>query len=405
MNFLKNFIQFKTLDPVVRQLVIVAVVSSIGQIIFGTFINIYAYQISGWWNGLLRGMVGMLTTTFLAFLVVGVFSRKYNINMKPLLIWGVFIYGLSFLFMIPKDITSIIAWYIVYWIGNGLFYCAFNTYELKRVEIKHRGNYSGIWTAFSWLAKILVPLFVGLLFFLMKDISIDPYVVLLPIGSVSCFISLYRLRKIPNEYLPKLDLADIRHFFKRKNARWLFNVSLRGSYWIASLALLIISFYLLKTEANVGIYTSIIALFTLLALISIWRQVNENNRVRYLGFACLGLALMYIFYAYHITTLWLIVVSIGSVTLVPIQSIMDKVNYMRVLESLQSPTQNIFSPILSAEFLLYVIRMVCIGILLFLVWSNTKTVMKYALIISAIGVLLIWFSLRMRERKQRDGRT
>jgi len=114
-------------------------------------------------------------------------------------------------------------------------------------------------------------------------------------------------------------------------------------------------------------------------------------------------ALMYIFYAYNISTLWFIVVSIGSVTLVPIQYIIDKVNYMRVIESLQSPAKNIFSPILSAELMLYIGRLITIGLLLFfMIWSNTQTVMKYSLIIWAIGVLLVWFSLRMREKKQKS---
>ncbi|MEI8091704.1 MAG: hypothetical protein WCG98_05810 [bacterium] len=50
MHFLRKFVQFKTLDPIVRELIIISVIANIGQIIFGTFINIYAYQIAGGWS-------------------------------------------------------------------------------------------------------------------------------------------------------------------------------------------------------------------------------------------------------------------------------------------------------------------------------------------------------------------
>ena len=401
MHFLRKFVQFKTLDPIVRELIIISVIANIGQIIFGTFINIYAYQIAGGWSWLLWGTLLMLTMTLIPFVIVGFLSRRHVLNMRPLFIAGIIIYGLSFLCMLPGTLWSLLVWYFVYGVANGLFYCAWNTYELKRISIAARGQYSGIWQAFYGLAKIIIPLLISLLFFLLKDVNMTPYIILLPLSAIVSFISLYRVRKLPDEYLPKLQTADMHYFFQRKHFRWIFNISMRGIYRMVALTLLIISFYILKTEINIWIYTSVIALFTLLALVYIWRQVQEHNRVMYLGLACISLTLMYIFYAYHITPLGFIIVSIWSVTLVPIHAIFDKVNYLRVLESLQSPTQNIFSPILGAEFLLYVTRALSILILLFFVWQSTETVMKYALLIPAIWISLLRCSLYMWERQNK----
>ncbi|MEI8091705.1 MAG: hypothetical protein WCG98_05815 [bacterium] len=50
----------------------------------------------------------MLTMTLIPFVIVGFLSRRHVLNMRPLFIAGIIIYGLSFLCMLPGTLWSLL---------------------------------------------------------------------------------------------------------------------------------------------------------------------------------------------------------------------------------------------------------------------------------------------------------
>ena len=142
---------------------------------------------------------------------------------------------------------------ILFGLGNGTFWNAVHTQELKNIENQNRDFYSSSISAGQNIISIVVPFLVALIFYVTDLYRMDGYWILFEILPIVYLFSFIFIHHIDSYFPPKITRKDVSNFFDLKKYKFghLYFL-LRGmSHGFIFCTMPIITITMLKNEVNI----------------------------------------------------------------------------------------------------------------------------------------------------------
>ncbi len=352
------------------------------------------------------GVMLSFTGAMIGFCVFGYIVSHYRLDAKQ----GFYYSFISFsggLLILSQASTETLAYLalFIYGLGSGFFWLTVHTYELTETKDEERDFYSSVLSSGTKLISILSPLCATALLWISTSVlqigsftllfTITPFIYLL---GLFCFKGLQTYRPV------RIDLADFRHFFSEKrNLLAQIYIGAGGSQHILGHILMpLILLYILGTELNVSIYSTLAGGFTIILVLILGQYRNKGNRIFLFGISALGISLLGILLGFHLSLPALIIFTIGTTILHPIMEVSDHVISLQTMESIGREGRDFYATMILRDFSLWVWRMVA-GVLLLWVASilPTKETLSVGIYILSAVVVLTFIGAKLLVEKMK----
>ncbi len=155
---------------------------------------------------------------------------------------------------------------LLYGLGVGSFYCALHTQELKNIKDENREKYASFLSAGKNIIDITVPILIAGIFYITGFFkNINAYNLLFCILPITYIFSFFFIKKLENYVPKKVSKKEISNFFNVKKYKFglSFFLTIGFSNGINWFLVPLTALVILKTEVNIGIFTSIISLLSI----------------------------------------------------------------------------------------------------------------------------------------------
>ncbi len=384
------FARFKGLRKSVRALLSLYWINTLAAGIVGVFLQLYLYQrftdISLNMIATLACYVGIM----LAFCGVGYLASVFHINVKHGFFLSFLVTAAAIVY-VPHTADFVHACLAMFaWgVGQGLFWLTGNTLELAETVDDERDYYSSMLSAGNQVLSLVGPALATVLIWLSGSIlGWGTYTLLFIVAPALYLLGLFSFAYLRDYRPPPVEWADIRHYFSdRKNQfaqLYTFGAGIQQVLGTTIPPLAI--FFILGTALRVGVYDTLFALLSVVCVLAIARYRTPNNRLQIYFLTTLGLILITIWFGYELTFIVLVVYTLLSAVLDPLNGVTAHVIDMAAMEIGRKET-DFYATMLLRDFFLWVWRSVGgIGFLFLLQFVHTqRDVLSLGLYLIAVG--------------------
>lgn len=301
------------LSTIAKILIIDQSIGKITGIFLDTFLAAYFYKISeqNIFYLSIYNIVGWFVATIGAFLVSNIIKRKDKVKLYR---FGIFIKAL-YIFIIMllgnKILDYIYLIGIMYGISTAMTGFPFNMIESENISIKERSKYIGYSTAFTEIISLIVPIILGTYITLS---SFQITAILIFIFYILKFILSFKIKNI-NIQKEKVNLKEfiiilkqditlkriyIIEFFKGINR-----------YGVMSLIVSLLIIYQTNNEMELGAWTSLFSLLTIITMYLFGKYYNKNQKKKLLLVSLIMMLISFLLILYKINMLTIIIYNIA----------------------------------------------------------------------------------------------
>lgn len=288
---------------------------SIGKIIsifLDTFLAAYFYKISEQ-NVLylsIYNIIGWFIATIGAFCVANIIKRKNKVNLYR---FGIFIKSL-YIFMIillgDKILNYVYVIGVMYGISTATTGFPFNMIESENISIKERSKYLGYASVATEIISLAVPILLG------AYITIKSYEIAAILIFVFSILKLIISFKIKNENVQRerVNLKEFYNILKSDvNLKKLYVIEFfKGinRYGVMSLVVSLLIIYQTNNELELGSWTSLFSLFTIVAMYLFGKYYKENKKHKLLSISLVIMIVSFCCILYKINMITVIIYNI-----------------------------------------------------------------------------------------------
>lgn len=383
-----------------RSMVYLMWIYQVWAIISTIFINIYVFKLN---NDILDVILYNILWFFWIFIGFSWFWLIISYLKKEIKN----LYYLSYIFSIISFIFiyifnnldySIFIFAVIYGISCWCFWVSLHANELSNINKDKRDFYSSSVSAWSTLLKIIVPLFVSLLFFTWLYLNFDWYLALFFILPFIYLISFIYLKNTWYYIPTKTNKSDLKNFLNFKKYKYanLYIMFTWIHHAIVCVILAVISITFLKNEINIWIYEAIMSLVSVFAVMFLATKRNENNRLIFMFYASFLLSLNILIFVFNFSLIWYILFSLIWIFLKPIYRVSEHVFDLKIMDSIKQWWADFFPAMIIRELVLNVARIWFLIISFFILYYikiDLVLTLKLFLTFQAFILIMIRYSI------------
>lgn len=289
---------------------------SIGKIIsifLDTFLAAYFYKISeqNIYYLSIYNIIGWIVATIGAFIVADIIKRK---NKVILYRFGIFIKSLYICLIIvlgDKIINYVYIIGIMYGISTATTGFPFNMIESENISIKERSKYIGYASVATEITSLIIPILLG------AYITITSYeisAILILIFSILKLILSFKIKN-KNVQTQKVNLKDFFNIFKKDTTlKKLYTIEFfKGinRYGVMSLVVSLLIIYNTSNEFELGSWSSLFSLFTIIAMYLFGKHYNKTKKRKLLLSSLVAMLVSFCCILYKVDMLTVIIYNIS----------------------------------------------------------------------------------------------
>ena len=402
---LKKFIKsFKTLPKSNRAMIYLMWIYSAGTIVSSIFINIYVFSLNKEISDVIIYNLFFTIFTFIGFSGIGVIMSIFQKNIKYMyyIAYILYIFSYLLLFILDKHIW-VYLFAIFYWLWNWAFWCAVHTQELVNIKDKTRDIYSSIISSWENIIKIVVPLLVSVIFFVVwKFFDFSAYIILFLLLPIIYAFSFLFIKDIWDYVPSKITINDIKNFFNLKKylfgqLYFLFSWFLSWFTWVI---FPVVSILILKTEVNVGLFEWIITFISTFLVIFLANKRNVGNRVKIMWILSFLIFVNISIFAFNFSLIWYIIFTLLAIILNPLYRVSSHVFDLKLMDTIKVSESDFYPTMILREFSLWIGRILALGGLSILVyyWFNDKNILRIWLLWIWVFTILLWVAIALHMK-------
>lgn len=301
------------LSSVAKVLICDQAIGKIISIFLDTFLAAYFYKISEQ-NILylsIYNIIGWLFATIGAFLVVNIIKCKDKVKLYR---FGTFIKAL-YIFMImilgEKIINYVYIIGIMYGISTATTGFPYNMIESENISNKERSRYIGFASAATEIISLIVPIFLG------AYITFESYQVAAILIFVFSILKLLLSFKIKNSNIQnsKVNLKEFYKIFRKDSTlKKLYAIEFfKGinRYGVMSLVVSLLIIYQSINELELGSWTSLFSLFTIISMFLFGRFYKNSHKKKLMSYSLIAILISFTLVFYKINLITVILYDIS----------------------------------------------------------------------------------------------
>ncbi|HEY9585681.1 MAG TPA: MFS transporter [Candidatus Paceibacterota bacterium] len=326
------------LRPPVRAMVFLHWIFSFVGTLTGVFVHIYLFQRFGSVSFNALAQAGFFVGCVIGFSGVGVLFSFWRLNMKNGYGAAIIVFGMSF-FLLLGNVGEYRAFVfmLVNGFGFGLYWLTLHTFELTETQDEERDRYSSILSAGDQVINVAGPALATALFFISGDLlEWGSYTLLFVIAPLTCLLGFLFLGAI-RAYRPlPIKVADVVHFLTEKKnvVAQVYFLSSSGNFAFTRVAIPIAALIFFGDEKHVGLWNTLFAIISIVAVLFLARVRHSGNRVRFLTITSLAGASIALFVAARYDLFAFLVFSLLSIVIKPLERISAHVIDLATMETL-----------------------------------------------------------------------
>lgn len=400
-NFLGNFKKLSTSN---KSMIYLMWIQWVWNIVSVIFINIYVFNIQKEIIDVIIYNSIFFTSIFIWFFWIGILMSIFSKNIKYMYYYAYILFILAFiLLLILWNHIWIYLFAFVYGIWVWSFRCAVHTQELINIKDEVRDIYSSIISSWENIIKIIVPLLIALLFFIVwKYTFLNAYSILFLILPIVYLISFLFIHNIWNYIPTKVKKRDLKHFFNIKKHlfallyfifTWLFNFS----FWIF---LPIIAILLLKSEINIWIFEWLFALISTILIIFISNKRKNSNRVKIMWILSMLIFINIIIFTLNFNVIGYTIYALVTLMLYPIFRVSEHVFDLRLMDTIKLEWSDFYPAMMFRNLTLWIWRIVATIFFIFLSisWLELEIILRIGIFFIWVTIILAWISIYFHIR-------
>lgn len=288
---------------------------SIGKVIgifLDTFLAAYFYKISqhNIFYLSVYNIIGWAVATIGAFLVADIIKRKDKVKLYR---FGTFVKALYIFIIIilgDKIVKYVYIIGIMYGISTATTGFPYNMIESENIAIKERSKYIGYASVATEIIGLIMPILLG------AYITITSYkivAILILIFSIFKLILSFGIKN-KNIQKSKINLKDFYKIIKKDfTLRKLYLIEfLKGinRYGVMSLVVSLLIIYQTNNELEIGGWTSIFSLFTIISMYLFGKYYKETHKKKILIYSIIAILISFIAILYEINMITVIMYNV-----------------------------------------------------------------------------------------------
>lgn len=403
--FAKTLARFKELRTSVRSLVYLFWIFTFTGNVTGVFTQIFLYEkFTSVSFNVIASMV-FNTGTMIGFCVFGYLASRWRQNVKHGFAASFLLMAFGFLVLIAGHTTSaaLVAMFLL-GIGNGLFWLTVHTFELSQTRDEERDFYSSLLSAggqvFSFLGPAIATLFIWISGTLFNIGNLTLLFIITPAFYLLGFFCFSGLA----DYRPKpMRLKDVQHFFLDRKNR-IAQVYLSGGAFhdiLQNIVPSLVVLYILGSAFNVGIFNTLLGLFSAVCVLMVAHHRTHDNRLVFLTvtslimiFATVSLGIVFTFAA-------LVIYTIIESIVAPLLRVSLHVTDLKTMESIGPEDSDFYATMILRDASLWFWRMgigtVFLGIIYFLHTDKEALTLGLYLVAFSSALTLLGAKLLLKK--------
>jgi sugar phosphate permease len=232
----------------------------------GVFLNIFVFKMLGSVKLAILGNIIFHLGIFIGLGVLGYLFSILRWNIKNTFPYGLLVSAFSFLVLLLGNDPKVIFTFMLIWgFGQGLTWYGVNSLELHKVHADDREYYTSKLGLYAKILSVTVPLLLTVSFYFFQDYT---YLLIFLFSGTCTLASFYFSKNIIDFVPPRIPMKEIKKFLVGENSFYVLSYTiLDGMSQTLEMMLPPIAAYLiLKTEVNVGIYTEIASVISIILL-------------------------------------------------------------------------------------------------------------------------------------------
>ncbi len=399
------FSQFSALPSRVKSMLYLHWIYTFVGILTGMFVHIYLYQRFDSVTFNIIAQIMWYVGCALGFSLIGTIVSWYRLNIKWGYLWAFVITALGFPILFGNVGTyDALIFMFINGMGLGLYYLTLHTFELTETRNHERDFYSSVLSAGDQIVSLAAPACATLLFYLSEDVlQWDTFTLLFLVAPLIYLSGIPVFRTIP-AYRPRpLDWSDVKHFVSdRRNRRaqvYLFASS--AIFALTTVTLPIVTIMFLGGVKEVGIFSTIFAALSVIALLVLSRYRHTGRRMQFLFWTCIATAFTALILVVRFDFVGFIVFSLLSVILNPLVRVSAHVIDLDTMETLAPEGKDFFPTMILRDAAFGIWRVLALvaffGLTQFVGEGDGAVRVSIATI--AISSILLWVGARMIYQK------
>lgn len=341
----------------------------------------------------------------LGFSLIGALMAGWRVNMKWGYVWAFVVLCLSFLFLYG-DVTKNDALLFSFCngFGLGLYWVTLHTFELTETRDHERDYYSSVLSAGDQIIDLAAPAFATFLFYLSKDVfRIGSYTLLFAVSPLLYLLGIPLFRHIRTYRPSPIDKADVHHFFHdRKNRQaqlYLFAGSANFSFGRIVLPIAAIMF--LGSETHVGLFNTVFAIISAIALLVLSHYRHSGNRLRFLFITAMATSAATLIFAARFDLMIFVLFSLAAVVLKPLLRVSSHVIDLETMETLGIKGRDFFPTMILRDAAFGVWRVLALLLLAVLITfvGEGESAVRLGLVLLAVATALLYPGAALLYRK------
>lgn len=363
------------------------------QTVMLIFVSVYVLKFQNSFLDLIIYNAVFTFSAFVWFFISGFWVSKFHKSSKNIYYFSYLFFTLSFILLLLLNDTFvwILLFWIIYWSWFWAFWCANHCLELAYIEDKERDLYSSVMAAWNSLIRVVLPIIISWVFFLLTFTKFDPYLIIFLFIPFVYTFSFKFINKLP-DYIPKsIEKGQFKEFFNIKK-------HLNGHifmlfYWLdwslSSLLLPGLSILFLQNEVNIWLFNWLLAFISSYIVVHLWLQRLPHSRFKhyasFIGIWIFNLLLLSFFFNIYMYFLFSFLLLLTW----PLVKSSQHTYNLALMDNFKSDKSWFMLGMIWREFVLLIWRILwfIISFFLFLTTSwNLELTLRYLL-------FLIWVSL------------
>jgi YQGE family putative transporter len=357
---MESMARSKQLPASVRSLVVLYWAYELSTSLTSVFIQIFLYQrFSDLLFNVLANMAHC-TGVALGFCLPGLAISRIRGNVR-----SGFLYSFSLvaatMMMLPYCETRSLAFaaMVINGLGHGLFWLTIHTYELSEIKNHERDFYSSLLAAGGGIVSIAGPALATILIWMSVGLNWGDFTLLFFITPIFYCLGVFCFRRV-NDYRPNpIEWDDLVHFFEdRKNrSAYPYLVGTAFQHMCFTIIMPLVIFFLLGNAMNVGLFATVLALFSAVCVLILSSYRTVTNRFQFLGVSSIGLAVLTAGLGFHLEFSSLILYGLFGAVLWPAVRVSIHVLDLQTMESMGRSGKDFYATMIFREILLWGGRM------------------------------------------------
>ena len=320
------------------------------------FTQIYIYQVFSSVELNIVAGIAMFTGCMIGFCVYGAIAAQCRLNAKHGFLLSFIVTGLGLIFLpLARDVTEACAAVTVRGIGFGLFWLTIHTYELMETRDHERDVYSTFASTGDQIVTVASPAFATLLIWLSHSLGAGDFTLLFFVTPPIFLLGLPSIGALPDYRPEPIKKHDLVHFLtdRHNQAAQIYLMGGAASHILQQTIIPLASIIVLGTALNVGGFNTVFAIAGALALLAVGSRRRPENRLFILGMSSIALMALNFMLGYSLTFAALIVYTVGSSIIQPINRVSQHVIDLKTMDGMAHSASDFYPAMILRDVALW----------------------------------------------------